>query len=102
MERTELIAAINKTFVETLEVPEEDLKPEAQIFADLGLDSLDMVDLMIGLQRRFGISLRQSEEMRQIVTLNDLYDFFEKLEKQEKAQGVDTDSKIKEIMNQDK
>ena len=98
MERDKLIKAINKTFVDILEVPEEELRPEAEIFNDLGLDSLDMVDLMIGLQRELGISLRQHEEMRQIVTLNDLYNFFEKLEVAEKAKGINTESKIDEII----
>ncbi len=76
MTREEIVEAVNATFVEMLEVPEEDLKPEKEIFKDLGLDSLDMVDLMIGLQRRFGVSLRQNEEIRKIVTLGDVYEFF--------------------------
>ena len=37
-----------------------------------------MVDLMIGLQRKFGISLRDNEEIKQVRTLGDVYDFFEK------------------------
>ena len=80
MTREEIIKAVNSIFVEMLEIPEEDLQPEKEIFKDLGLDSLDMVDLMIGLQRKFGISLRQNEEIRKIVTLGDVYDFFEKME----------------------
>ncbi len=35
--------------------------------------------MMVGLQRTFGISLRQNEELRQIVTLGDLHAFFLKL-----------------------
>lgn len=59
MTREEITEAVNKTFIEILEVPAEELSPEKAIFKDLGLDSLDMVDLMTGLQRRFGISLRR-------------------------------------------
>ena len=91
MTRNEIIEAVNRAFAEVLEVPEEKLKPEAQFFQDLGLDSLDMVDLMIALQRKFGISLRNNEEIRQVRTLGDIYNFFEKLEAEKKAQGVDTD-----------
>ncbi len=80
MTREEIIAAVNNTFTEMLEVPPEELSPEKEIFKDLGLDSLDMVDLMIGLQRKFGVSLRQNEEIRKIVTLGDVYNFFEKME----------------------
>ena len=88
MTREEIITAVNKTFVEILEVSEEDLTPEKEIFKDLGLDSLDMVDLMTGLQRRFGISLRQNEEIRKIVTLGDIYDFFVKMEKEHSGQQI--------------
>jgi len=97
MNKQDLIAAINKTFVDNLEVEEELLKPEAKLFEELGLDSLDMVDLMVGLQRKFKISLRQSEEMRKIVTLQDLYDFIEKKEAEERASGVDTEAIVQNI-----
>lgn len=100
MNKQDLIAAINKTFVDNLEVEEELLKPEAKLFEELGLDSLDMVDLMVGLQRKFKISLRQSEEMRKIVTLQDLYDFIEKKEAEERAAGVDTEAIVQNIKDE--
>jgi acyl carrier protein len=56
------------------------LTPEKEFFKDLGLDSLDMVELMISLQRKFGIQLRQNEEIKKVRTLNDIYDFFEKMD----------------------
>ena len=86
MTREEITEAVNKTFIEILEVPAEELSPEKAIFKDLGLDSLDRVDLMTGLQRRFGISLRQNEEIRKIVTLGDIYDFFVKMEQEHSGQ----------------
>ncbi len=97
MQKQEIIDAVNRTFIETLEIPAEKLRPEARIFEDLGLDSLDMVDLMVGLQRRFGISLRQNEEMKKIRTLADVYSFLEKMESQLKSQGVNTAAKLEEI-----
>ena len=39
-----------------------------------------MVELMISLQRKFGIQLRQNEEIKKVRTLNDIYDFFEKMD----------------------
>ena len=98
MEKKELIEAINKTFVENLEVEEDLLKPEAGLFTDLGLDSLDMVDLMVGLQRKFKISLRQHEEMRQIITLQNLYDFIEQKEIEARNSGVNTQEIVSNII----
>ena len=80
MKREEIIAAINSTFIEQFEISEDKLTPDKQIFNDLGLDSLDIVDLMVGLQRRFGVSLRENEEIRKVVTLGDVYEFFVRLE----------------------
>jgi len=93
MTREEIVEAVNSTFVEMLEVPAEDLSPEKEIFKDLGLDSLDMVDLMIGLQRKFGVSLRQNEEIRKIVTLGDVYEFFVKMEAKLKEQQTSFEGK---------
>ena len=46
---------------------------------DLELDSLDIVDMIVGLQQKFGIMLRDNPEIRNVRTLGDVYDFFEKL-----------------------
>jgi len=76
--RDEIIEAVNGALVNEMELDPAELSPEKTFFDDLGLDSLDMVDLMIGLQRKFGISLRDNEEIKQVRTLGDVYDFFEK------------------------
>ena len=73
-----ITAVINAVFVEQFELDPAELTPEKEIFTDLGLDSLDIVDLVIALQRKFGISLRDNEEIKQVRTLGDVYDFFEK------------------------
>ena len=39
-----------------------------------------MVDIMISLQRKFGVQLRGNEEIKKVRTLNDIYEFFVKLE----------------------
>lgn len=79
MTREEIIEAVNAAF-EDMEIPAEELTPEKEFFKDLGLDSLDMVELMISLQRKFGIQLRQNEEIKKVRTLKDIYDFFEKMD----------------------
>ena len=40
---------------------------------------------MISLQRKFGVQLRQNEEIKKVRTLNDIYDFFVKLDAQRNA-----------------
>ena len=79
MTREENVKAVNSAF-EELEIPEEELTPDQELFKGLGLDSLDMVDVMISLQRKFGVQLRGNEEIKKVRTLNDIYEFFVKLE----------------------
>lgn len=79
MTREEIVKAVNSAF-EELEIPEEELTPDQELFKGLGLDSLDMVDVMISLQRKFGVQLRGNEEIKKVRTLNDIYEFFVKLE----------------------
>ena len=55
------------------------LIPEKQLFKDLELDSLDIVDLVSGLQHNLGISLRENKELLQIRTLQDVYELVEKI-----------------------
>ena len=90
MTKDEIKALIDSIFMEQFELEQADLAPEKEIFADLGLDSLDVVDLVIGLQRKFGIPLKQNEEIRKIVTVGNVYDFFIKLaaENPEFAAGI--------------
>ena len=90
MEKEKIIKSVNGVFIKYFELPEKDLTPEAEIFAGLGLDSLDIVDLMVGLQEQFGVSLRQNEEIRKVRTLGDVYAFFKKLsaENPELAQKI--------------
>jgi acyl carrier protein len=75
MTDSELIAAVNEVFIDSFEIPQEKIKPEAQIFADLGLDSLDVVDLVAAIQKRFNVQVRDDERVRSIRTMQDLYNY---------------------------
>lgn len=75
MQKDEIIAQVNEVFVEEFELEADALKPEALIFQELGLDSLDIVDLIVALQKKFGVNFRSDERIREIRTLNDLYGF---------------------------
>ncbi len=75
----EIINKINKVFEDAFEIEKERLVPTAQIFTDLGLDSLDIVDLVVALQNTFGVKIRNEEKIRDIRTLDDIYKFIASL-----------------------
>jgi len=71
----ELIRAVNEVFMDSFEIPAEKLTPEALIFQDLGLDSLDVVDLVAAIQKRFNVQVRDDERVRSIRSMQDLYNY---------------------------
>lgn len=75
MTEQEIIDKVNNVFITAFEIDEAEIKPEAHIFEDLGLDSLDIVDLVVELQKAFGVKIREEEEVREIRTLSDIYGF---------------------------
>ena len=50
-----------------------DLTEDLQLVADLGLDSVDMVSLVMQVERHFRIRLSH-EELKQVVTVGNLLD----------------------------
>jgi acyl carrier protein len=79
----EIISKINKVFEESFEIEKERLVPTAHIFTDLGLDSLDIVDLVVALQNAFGVKIRNEEKVRDIRTLEDIYTFISSLKNEQ-------------------
>lgn len=78
---------IDKVLKIEFEIDPEELVPEAALFTDLELDSLDVVDLIVALEKEFQIKIRTEEAQvfRDVRTLEDLYNtiqtMYEKLKK---------------------
>ena len=79
MEREKIEQAVNSIFINRFEFEAEELTADKRIFEDLELDSLDVVDMIVGLQQKFGVQLRENKDIRAARTLGDVYDVFEKL-----------------------
>ena len=73
MTRDEVLARVNEIMAQDFEIDESRLKPEAHLVNDLGLDSLDAVDLVVAVEKKFGCRLDESE-VRAMRTLSDIYD----------------------------
>jgi acyl carrier protein len=84
----EIVNKINKVFEESFEIEKERLVPQAHIFTDLGLDSLDIVDLVVALQNAFGVKIRNEEKVRDIRTLQDIYQFISSLKNEENKKSA--------------
>jgi len=77
MTRENIVKTINGLLIEEFEIDEKLITPEAHLKNDLGLESLDFVDIAVIVQKEFGLTLK-GEEMTSIRTLQNLYDYIEK------------------------
>jgi len=71
----EAIDLINTSLAEEFELEMTRMTPQAHLRDDLGLDSLDRVDMVIVLQNAFKFKIREEEEIRAITTLGDIHAF---------------------------
>lgn len=75
MTDSQIIELINTSLAEEFELNPDDLKPEAHLYSELGLDSLDTVDMVIVLEGAFNFKIREEEAIREIRTLGDIHRF---------------------------
>lgn len=77
MDRTAIEEKVNAFLVDELEVDEERIAPDARLKEDVGIDSLDFVDIVVIVEKTFGFKIKP-EEMAGVATLNDFYDYIER------------------------
>ena len=77
MERDDLTRQIDQIMVEGFEIAPSLLKPEARLFEDLGLDSLDGVDLVVAIEKKFSCRIEETD-VRSMRSLSDIYEYVRK------------------------
>ena len=73
MERDEALTAIREVAVEVLSVQPESVVETARFAEDLDADSLDLVELVMGLEERFDISVPE-EDLESVATVGQAVD----------------------------
>ncbi|EJC00363.1 acyl carrier protein [Helicobacter pylori] len=74
---TNLFETIQAVIAEQLEIDVSQVTPEAKFVKDLGADSLDVVELVMALEERFGIEI-SDEQAEKIVNVGDAMRYIEK------------------------
>ena len=68
---------VKALIVEKLGVDEKDVTPEASFTNDLGADSLDIVELIMDLEKEFDVTIPETEA-ENIATVGDAINYIEK------------------------
>lgn len=61
MTKEEVLERLKEIIIEKLNVEEDQIKPEASFIEDLGADSLDIVELVMGIEEEFDIEIPDEE-----------------------------------------
>ncbi len=74
MQNEEIIRKINQLLIDEIEIDESQINPAADLKKDLGIDSLDFVDLFVIVENNFGFKMK-AEEMADVKSLQDFYNY---------------------------
>jgi len=76
MNRQEIIEKMTEIIVNKLGIAAEEVKPEANFKDDLGADSLDIVELIMEVEKEFSISI-PDDQVEDIKTVEQAIDLVE-------------------------
>ena len=76
MTREEIEEKVKGFMIEELELEENELVADALLKDDLGIDSLDYVDIVVIVDKTFGFKIKP-EEMTEVKTLGQFCDYIE-------------------------
>jgi acyl carrier protein len=72
MTNQEIVTQVNQLMHQGFEIPMEKLTPSATLFEELGLDSLDAVDMLVHLEEKLSIKI-DGERLMNVRTMQDIY-----------------------------
>ena len=76
MTRTEIEGRDKAFLIDDLEIEEDKIFPESLLKDDMGIDSLDYVDIVVIVEKNFGFKIKP-QEMTNVKTLAQFYDYIE-------------------------
>ncbi|MBR6546351.1 MAG: acyl carrier protein [Clostridia bacterium] len=68
---------VKALLIEELSIKAEDITPSAELSSDLGINSLDLADLILQCEERFGIVI-DDEDVHTLITVGDIVEYLEK------------------------
>lgn len=76
MTRKEIEEKVKAFLIDDLEIEEDKIQMDAKLKDDIGIDSLDFVDIVVIVEKNFGFKIKP-EEMAGVTTLSQFCDYIE-------------------------
>ena len=76
MTRKEIEEKVRAFLIDDLEIDEDKISDDAKLKDDMGIDSLDFVDIVVIVEKDFGFKIKP-EEMKDVTTLSQFCDYIE-------------------------
>jgi acyl carrier protein len=73
MAREEVLSALKEVLVDRLKVDASTITDDANLFEDLGLDSIDLMTVVMAVEERFSIEV-SDDELEDVTTLGQAAD----------------------------
>lgn len=77
-EKQEILTQVREILVDLFELEPADIVPEARLYEDLDIDSIDAVDLLVDLKKTINVEISPSQ-FKQVRTIQDVVDVFAEL-----------------------
>ena len=72
-----MFETLKTMLVEEMQITAEDIKPEAELINDLGINSLELADLILLCEEKFKIEISE-DDIQNFVTVADVVAYIEK------------------------
>lgn len=73
-DRKEIFKVVSSYLVKDFEVPSEKIRPEANLFKDLGLDSIDALDWFAKMESTIHLPIVE-QDIKKVRTVRDVVDY---------------------------
>ena len=80
-EQQAIYEEISALLVNVFEIDPQDITPEARLYEDLELDSIDAIDMIVHLQKKIGKKIKP-EDFKTVRTVQDVVDAADRLLKE--------------------
>ena len=73
MDKAEILARVVEVLANSFDLDPDQIQPTSHLFEDLDLDSIDAIDLVVGLEEETGLDVNE-EELKAIRIVQDVVD----------------------------